>query len=218
MIYSTATFMIIAFTVLTSIIAFPPNVPSIDRLRNPNVLNNFIFNPYATWKYKQWWRPFTAGLIHANWWHLLINMFVLYFFGRIIETYFVHIFGLGKGEFLYIFFYISSIGVANLPDLFKYKNQPYFNALGASGATSAMVFASILFDPWNKIFIFPIPIPIPAIIFGAFYLFYESYMAKRGMDNVGHNAHFWGAIYGFVFPLILKPSLFAYFISQLLRI
>ncbi len=211
------TWLIIGITVLTSIIAFPPNVPSIEALRNPRVLDNFIFNPYVTWRRKQWWRLFTAGLIHANWWHLLINMFVLYFFGRVIELYFVQLWGPGKGEFLFLFFYVASIGVANLPDLFRFKDQPYYNALGASGATSAMVFASILFDPWNKIYIFPIPIPIPAIVFGVIYLLYENYMARRGTDNIGHNAHFWGSIFGFVFPIILKPGLFMYFLSQLFK-
>ncbi len=211
------TWLIIGLTVLTSIIAFPPGVPTIESLRNPAVLNNFVFNPYVTWHKKQWWRLFTSGLVHVNWWHLLINMFVLYFFGRIIELSFVYIWGFAKGEFLFLLFYFLSIGASNFPDLLKFKNNPAYTALGASGATSAMVFAAILLDPWSKIFIFPIPIPIPAIIFAIFYLLYEQYMARRGVDNIGHNAHFWGAVFGFVFPIILSPSLLILFIQQLLN-
>ncbi len=212
------TWLIIGFTVLTSVIAFPPNVPTIEALRNPAVLNNFIFNPYATWHRKQWHRLVTSGLIHVNWWHLLINMFVLYFFGTNVEKLFIAMWGLAKGELLFFLFYFSAVAVANIPDLFKYRDQPYYNALGASGAVSAMVFANILIDPWAKFFIFPIPIPIPAIIFGIFYLLYESSMARRGMDGVGHNAHFWGAVYGLVFPVILQPALLGHFITELFKL
>ncbi len=211
------TLLIIGFTALTSIIAFPPNVPSIESIRNPNVLSRFVFNPYQVWHRKEWWRLFTSGFVHSNWWHLIINMFVLYFFGRIVESYFIFLFGIGKGEFLFLTFYILSIGAANLADLLKFKDQPYYNALGASGATSAMIFATVLIAPWSKMFIFPIPIPIPAIVFGVFYLVYEHIMAQRADDNIGHSTHFWGAVFGFVFPIILYPSLFIHFLNQLLR-
>lgn len=211
------TWLIIGFTVLTSIIAFPPNVPSIDSLRNPSALGRLIFSPYQVWHRKEWWRLFTSGFVHANWWHLIINMFVFYFFGRIVEAYFVIIWGPGKGEILFLLFYILSIAAANFPDLLKFKDSPYYSALGASGATSAIIFATILVAPWSKMYIFPIPIPIPAIIFGVFYLAYEQIMAQRSADNVGHSAHFWGSIFGFVFPILLYPGLFVHFLNQLLN-
>jgi len=89
--------------------------------------------------------------------------------------------------------------------------------VGASGATSALVFAFILFDPWQW-FLFP---PLPALLFGVAYLWYSSYMDKRGMDNIGHNAHFWGAVYGIVFTLIsaalLRPEMLNAFLVQLLK-
>ncbi|HOV12612.1 MAG TPA: rhomboid family intramembrane serine protease, partial [Bacteroidales bacterium] len=94
------------------------------------------------------------------------------------------------------------------------KNNPYYNAVGASGATSAVLFASILFYPIGKIMIFPIPIGIPAFIFGLLYLIYSAYMSKRGGDNIGHDAHFWGAVFGVLFTIAIKPAVALYFIDQ----
>jgi membrane associated rhomboid family serine protease len=79
--------------------------------------------------------------------------------------------------------------------------------VGASGAVSAVVFTYILFDPLGKLTLFPIPIGIPSIIFGVLYLIYSAYMGKKNIDNIGHDAHFWGAVFGFVFTIALKPEL-----------
>ena len=89
--------------------------------------------------------------------------------------------------------------------------------MGASGAVSAVLFASIIFMPLGKITIFPIPIGIPAILFGPLYLIYSAYMNKKNIDNVGHDAHFWGAIFGVVFTIILKPALVLSLYSTLLN-
>jgi biotin transporter BioY len=40
-------------------------------------------------------------------------------------------------------------------------------------------------------------------------------MSRKGTDNIGHDAHFFGAIFGFVFPFVFKPNLIGYFIDQL---
>ena len=203
------TIFIVIITLIVSIIAMPRDdyySPLVDKLS---------LKPYRVYHYKEYWRLITAGFIHGNFWHLLINLFVLYVFGRSVEAYFVSIFGLVKGEVLYLVMYLSAIGVANLPMLARHKNNSAYFALGASGAVSAVVFASILFDPWNKIIIFPIPIPIPAIIFGVLYLLYEQYMDKHAQDYVAHEAHFWGSIYGFVFPIIFEPRLIIYFLNQI---
>jgi membrane associated rhomboid family serine protease len=101
-----------------------------------------------------------------------------------------------------------------LPSFGKYKNDPGYNAVGASGAVSAVVFASILFVPLGKIYLFFIPIGIPAFIFGGLYLIYSAYMAKRGGDNIGHDAHFWGALFGFVYTIAIKPKVFLVLIQH----
>ena len=97
----------------------------------------------------------------------------------------------------------------------KHKDDFGYNAVGASGAVSAVVFASIIFYPTGKIFLFFIPIGIPAFIFGIIYLVYSAYMANRNVGNIGHDAHFWGAIFGAMFTVTLKPTLFMSCIEQI---
>ena len=131
---------------------------------------------------------------------------VLYSFGRIVEQYYGFYFSL-KGILYYLLLYIGGTALSTLPSYGKHKDDYSYTAVGASGAVSAVVFASIVFDPLNKIYIFLIPIGIPAIIFGILYLVYSWYMGKKNIDNIGHDAHFWGAIFGFVFTILLKPVL-----------
>jgi hypothetical protein len=85
--------------------------------------------------------------------------------------------------------------------------------LGASGAVSAVLYATVVFEPWSSIYIYFIK--VPAIIYAVLYLVYSNHMGRKGTDNIGHDAHFFGAIFGFVFPFVFKPYLIGYFIDQL---
>ena len=98
----------------------------------------------------------------------------------------------------------------------RYRNNESYSAVGASGAVSAVVFAYIFFAPLNKIY-FYLVLPIPGILFGVLYLVYSSYMSRRSNDHINHSAHFWGAMAGFLFPVLLEPALFLDFLDQLLR-
>jgi membrane associated rhomboid family serine protease len=198
------TYLIIAISVITSLIAF----------NRPDIFDKFKFNAYAISKYKEWYRFFTYGIIHADYMHLFINMFVFYSFGEIVETVFGLYFG-SKSTLFYILLYVGGIAFSSLWDFGKHKNDSYYNAVGASGAVSAILFSSIILYPQGRIFLFFIPIGIPAPIFGILYLAYSAYMAKKGTDNVGHSAHFWGAIYGIAFTIALKPSLAITFFENL---
>ena len=149
------------------------------------------FNAYAVWHRKQWYRMFSYAFVHGGWGHLFFNMLTLFFFGD-----------------------VSAIAVSTVGDLFRYRDVPQYNAVGASGAVSAILFASILFEPKMGIYIYLIPIPVPGFIFAPLYLFYCWYMAKRNADNIGHSAHFWGAVYGFLFPLVCDPTIFRHFLNQ----
>ncbi len=198
------TYFIIAVSVVASLVAF----------NRPDIFDKFKFNAYAINKHKEWYRFFTYGIIHADYMHLFINMFVLYSFGEIVET----LFGLNFGQqatLFYILLYVGGIVFSSLWDFGKHKNDSYYNAVGASGAVSAILFSSIILYPQGRIFLFFIPIGIPAPIFGILYLAYSAYMAKKGTDNVGHSAHFWGAIYGIAFTIALKPSLVITFLENL---
>jgi len=162
---------------------------------------------------KEYLRVITHAFLHADWGHLIFNMLTLWFFGGMVEKYFMMVFP--SGSLLYILLYILGIIVSSISTILKYKDQHYYNSVGASGAVSAVLFAGILFDPHMSIFIMFIPIPIPAFLFGIAYLAYSQYMNRQSKDNINHDAHFYGAVFGFIFPIILKPALIGYFFSML---
>jgi membrane associated rhomboid family serine protease len=190
------TYAIIAFTALTSFIAFS----------NADTVNKLIFYPYEIKEKKEWFRFISHGLIHADFTHLLFNMLTLYFFGQFAEMIF--------DRTMYLVFYITALVVASIPDYLKEKDNPNYRSLGASGAVAAVLAATVILSPWATIYIKFI-IPIPAILYLVLYIGYSVYMAKKGGDNIGHSAHLWGTIYGVVFMLIFKTELFKRFIEQL---
>jgi len=198
-------FVIIAVTVLVSILAW----------NQEELFAKLKFNPFLTKERKEYWRILSYGLIHADWIHLAINMFVLYSFGSVVIQYFAYVFP-GNGIFYYLLLYIGGLAISVAPAFGKHKDNPYYNAVGASGAVSAVLFSSIVFDPMNKIYLFMIPVGIPAVVFGILYLVYSVYMDKKAQDNVGHDAHFWGGVFGFALTIALKPSLFLHFINQII--
>ena len=196
--------IIVGVTVLISLLAFN-NVELFDKLK---------FNAYLIKERKEYWRFFTYALVHAGWLHLLINMYVLYSFGGIVEEVLMMRYAF-RGVLYYGLLYIGGVLFSTLFDFRKQKSNPYYNAVGASGAVSAVVFASILLYPSGSIFIFPIPFPLPSWIFGIIYLIYSAYMGKKGADNIGHNAHFWGAVFGIVFTVILFPGVIGNFFKTI---
>ena len=156
----------------------------------------------------------TSGFIHADFMHLFFNLFAFYGFGMAVENYYAAIFE-EKGIFFYLLLYLGAIVIANGPSLQKNKDNHYYNSLGASGAVSAVIFAAILFQPWSKIYFFGV-IGVPGILMGPLYLFIEYRMGKQGGTGINHDAHFWGAIFGLLFTLALKPKLLLYFFDQLM--
>jgi len=205
------TIIILIATALVSIPAFPEGVSSIDSFRRADLFHKLKFNAFQIIHRKEWWRMITYGFLHANWMHLIFNMIALYFFGEMVEQYFGLYWGT-TGKILFFAMYILAIPISSIADLIKFKNNHYYSAVGASGAVSAVLFASILFNPWIGIYLFFIPIPIPGIIFGPAYLIYSHFMSKKNIDNIGHSAHFWGAVFGVIFPIILKPEIVANFL------
>jgi membrane associated rhomboid family serine protease len=119
-----------------------------------------------------------------------------------------------SGPLLYLLLYLSSIVLSSLSTVVRYRNQPDYAAVGASGAVSAVVFTYIFFAPLQKIYFYMV-LPIPGILFGILYLLYSSYMSRRSRDNINHAAHFWGAVVGFIYPLLLEPRLLRVFIENL---
>ena len=217
MINLSVTSIIVAANVILSIIAF----------QNRDFLSKMLFNAYMVVHRKEYYRVISHAFIHANWLHLFFNMYVLYLFGSQIESifteklYFNYLFpdmefwGVSRGYLYYTLLYLGGILFASLPAIRKHKDNPSYNSLGASGAVSAVVMAFILLLPTQKLYLFFIPIGIPGFIFGAAYLFYEYYMSKKGGTGIAHDAHFFGAVYGFVLLVILKPMFLVYFFQRI---
>ncbi len=145
-------------------------------------------------------RMFSSGFLHVDTTHLLFNMLTLYFFANAV------IFQLGNLNFVII--YLSSLIFGNLLSLYFHKDEYWYSAVGASGAVTGILYSAILLQPQMSLYMFFIPIPIPGYIFGIGYLLYSIYGMKNRVGNIGHDAHFGGAIGGYVVTLIMQPSLF----------
>ncbi|RYU94701.1 rhomboid family intramembrane serine protease [Emticicia agri] len=198
------TFIIIGITVLVSLAAFS----------NKSLEYRYILNPYIVHRRKEWWRLLTSGFLHGDFAHLFFNMLSLFLFGLATEARFHEIFG-EKAVFFYLLLYLSGIIIANLPDTFSKKNHSGYNALGASGGVSSIVFAFIMFEPTAKMGAYILPPFIPAWIFGLLYLWYSKYMAEKQYDNIGHTAHFWGALWGVIFMILTFPPIIRIFITKI---
>lgn len=196
--------IIILITIIISVCAF----------KYPQLADKLSLKPALVIHRSQWYRAISYAFIHADYGHLLVNMFVLWMFGSVCEEYLDHYIGSGGLHFLSLYF--LSLFVSNIYSLIKHRNDYYYSAVGASGAVMAVVFTYIFFDPWNKLYFFGI-IPIPGIVFGLLYLVYSLYMGKHGRDNIGHDAHFIGAIFGILYPILAKPQLVELFIHNLLN-
>ncbi len=188
--------LLLGATVVISLIAF----------ERPNIFRRLQFSPMAVLQRNEWDRMIGHGFIHGGMLHLAINMFVLWMFGVKVEAYYYSHFGKAMGAFLFVFLYLGGLIVASLPSLKKHAENPSYNAVGASGAIASVLFAFILFEPTATLIIFPIPVPLPSFLVAILYVLYERYMEKRGGDNVAHDAHLWGAVYGVLFTALAHPG------------
>ena len=144
-------------------------------------------------------RMLTSGFLHVDISHLFMNMFTLFFFADVVINWF------GPTKFIGIYF--ISLIAGSLLALFFHKDEPYYSAVGASGAVTGILYAAILLQPDMRLGIMFIPIPLPAYVLGIGYLLYSIYGMKKRLGNIGHTAHFGGAIGGYVTVLLLKPDL-----------
>jgi membrane associated rhomboid family serine protease len=199
--------MTLYIIIITSII-------SLIALSNAQLMSALIFDPTLIKSKKQYYRFVTCGFLHGDFFHLFVNMFVLYSFGEAVEYYYSKVFG-EHAWIIYVLLYLSSIFAANVFTYYKHQNNYSYRSLGASGAVSAVVFTSILFAPFSKIYLYGI-IGLPGILLGIIYLIYSYYMSRRETtDNINHDAHWQGAVYGILFTLALKPQVFLIFINEL---
>lgn len=192
---------------ITLIIIIVTTLVSLGGFSNEKIKDDLIFYPPAVTHQKQWWRFITCGFIHADFGHLILNMYALYIFGRNVEKAFIGIFG-KNGNLIYLLMYMSALIVCLLPTYRKHRDDYYYKSLGASGAVSAVVFCFILLFPLQKLGLVFFPVMIPGFIFGTLYLIVSSILERRSRDNINHSAHIWGAVYGIVF-LIAASNFFS---------
>lgn len=190
------TFYLIAANVLTSLAAlylYPP------------LIEAGYLKPYRTVRNKTWYELLTSGFLHANVGHLFVNMFTLYFFGPVMEI------ELGGSYFLGL--YLTGLIAAGIPSVIKFKDDPNYATLGASGAVGSVLFAFIFLYPMDKIYLVLIPIPIPAFVFAILYLIYSIYASKQQRGKINHEAHIAGALWGIVYLVLFVPNMIDHFLT-----
>lgn len=181
----------LAIIIITALISY-------QAFNNYHIADKLIFQP-ASVRDGEWYRLFTYGVLHADFTHLLFNMFTLYLFGGYIENMFKLQLGLRQGSVAFILLYVGGLLFSILPTYLKEKNNYYYKGLGASGAVSAMVFAYILINPMNFMGILFIPIMLPAFLFGFIFVFISIYLDKKEVGGINHSAHITGGLFGIIF-------------------
>ncbi|HRN44522.1 MAG TPA: rhomboid family intramembrane serine protease [Flavobacterium sp.] len=143
-------------------------------------------------------RMLSSGFLHADMMHLIFNMLTLWFFAPVVINH--------LGSFSFILVYFGSLIFGSLLTMVFHKNDYGYRAVGASGAVTGVLYSAILLQPDMMLGIFFI-IPMPAYLFGILYLLYSIYGIKAKNDNIGHTAHFGGAVGGYLITLVKEPTL-----------
>jgi len=195
-----AAFAIFIITISISILSF----------KNPGRYARLMLHPYSFFRLKGLYTPLSSGFIHADAGHLVLNMLTFYFFAFGLESL------IGSWNFLVI--YLSTLILSDISTLIKQRNNPDYRCLGASGAISGVLFSYILILPTTKIYLLFLPIGIPAPLFAALYVIYGIHAARKGRDNINHEAHLWGALSGFLITLALFPGLWQSFLQKISNI
>jgi membrane associated rhomboid family serine protease len=186
--YGLGALVIFALTILISLIG----------LKSPQLIEKMVLRPYRLVRNREYDRLITSGFVHADLSHLIFNMLSFYFFAFGLER------DIGTVNFLALYF--VGLVFSNAGSYIKHRNNPEYATLGASGAILAVLFASIVYRPEAKLFVFPIPLPIPAPLFAVGYLAYSYYASRNSQGRINHDAHIGGALTGLAFVAVTDPG------------
>jgi membrane associated rhomboid family serine protease len=186
---------------------------SINGFNNRHMLERWMYIPYDVKYHNAFVRLFSHMFVHADVLHLSFNMLSLYFLGEFLEYQLIEFFGFMNGEFHFVILYFGGGLFATLIPYIRNQNNPSYRSLGASGAVSSVIFATILWNPTMPLSIMFLPIAIPAYIFGPLYLAFEYWADKRGGTGIAHDAHLGGALFGIVYTLIINFDTGKFFLN-----
>src|SRR6185437_7798469 len=162
-----------------------------------------VLRPYAIARGSGYFTLLTSGFVHADIGHLIFNLITFYSFAFSLER------AIGTGAFVVLYF--AGLLISGIGTCVKHRNEPNYASLGAAGAILAVLIASIVYFPHQKLLILPIPLPIPAPLFAVAYLAFSYYSSGRSaagqsQDRINHDAHIFGALTGLAFVLLTHPG------------
>ncbi len=189
-----ATLLLIGLNVVISLAAF----------NAPRIMETGMFMPYRALRKNTWYELITSGFLHGGYTHLAFNMITLFFFGPVLER--------SIGEVHFLILYFTGLLASSIPSLIRHKDNPSYATIGASGAVEAVLFAFIVIFPFEKIYLFLIPIGIPAILFGAIFVAYSIWAAKKE-GKINHEAHIGGAAWGLIYMFAFVPNTIDHFLT-----
>jgi membrane associated rhomboid family serine protease len=186
---------------------------SVAAFQYPKLKESLLFVPYRVKERNEHWRWFSHVFVHANWSHLLINLWVFYtFVGHVesaFQTYFLHY------RVAFIVFLLTAAIASSALDFVKNKFNAGYASLGASGVVASVLFVYIMLFPTAPLqFIFLPGVDIPAFVIGAMYLLYE-YKMRQKQDGIAHDAHIFGALFGVLTPFVMDPELYVRFVVNI---
>ena len=190
---------------ITEIIVILTCLISWQAINNQGLRDQFLFVPYAVKHNNEYYRILSHVLVHADFSHLAFNMISLYYLGGYLEAELINTYG-SVGMYYYIILYISGGVAATIFPYYKNSDNSMYRSLGASGAVSAVVFATILWEPQLELMLMFIPVPIKAYVLGPIYLAIEYYSMRKGASGIAHDAHLGGALFGILFVLLIDAN------------